>query len=59
MNVDNNEALKKDIDTFFNNSEEVIYIPAGRSMMTLFSSQLMFMYSMMNDDQKRSLDYCT
>lgn len=59
MNVDNNEALKKDIDTFFNNSEEVIYIPAGRSMMTLFSSQLMFMYSVMNDDQKRSLDYCT
>jgi len=30
-----------------------------RSMMTLFSSQLMFMYSVMNDDQKRSLDYCT
>lgn len=59
MNADNNEALKKDIDTFFNNSEEVIYIPAGRSMMTLFSSQLMFMYSVMNDDQKRSLDYCT
>ena len=28
-------------------------------MMTLFSSQLMFMYSVMNDDQKRSLDYCT
>ena len=28
-------------------------------MMTLFSTQLMFMYSVMNDDQKRSLDYCT
>ena len=27
--------------------------------MTLFSSQLMYMYSVMNDDQKRSLDYCT
>ena len=47
------------IDEFLGNNEEIIYIPAGRSMMTLFSSQLMFMYSVMNDDQKRSLDYCT
>ena len=31
----------------------------GTGMMTLFSTQLMFMYSVMNDDQKRSLDYCT
>lgn len=55
----NNGDVKKNIDEFFGNSEEIIYIPAGRSMMTLFSSQLMFMYSVMNDDQKRSLDYCT
>jgi len=55
----NNGNIKKNIDEFFGNCEEVIYIPAGRSMMTLFSSQLMFMYSVMNDDQKRSLDYCT
>lgn len=54
-----NEAIKKSIDELFGNSEEIIYIPAGRSMMTLFSSQLMFMYSVMSDDQKRSLDYCT
>lgn len=47
------------IDEFFGNGEEIIYIPAGRSMMALFSSQLMFMYSVMSDDQKRSLDYCT
>lgn len=50
---------RNSIDEFFGNNEEIIYIPAGRSMMTLFSSQLMFMYSVMNDDQKRSLDYCT
>lgn len=55
----NNENLKKNVDKLFKNNEEVIYIPAGRSMMTLFSSQLMYMYSVMNDDQKRSLDYCT
>lgn len=55
----NTGDIKKDIDTLFDNNEEVIYIPAGHSMMTLFSTQLMFMYSVMNDDQKRSLDYCT
>ncbi len=59
LNDYNCGKIKKDIDAFFENGEEVIYIPAGRSMMTLFSSQLMFMYSVMNDDQKRSLDYCT
>lgn len=54
-----NGEVKKEIAAFFADDSEVIYIPAGRSMMTLFSSQLMYMYSVMNDDQKRSLDYCT
>ncbi len=54
-----NGEIKKEIAAFFADDSEVIYIPAGRSMMTLFSSQLMYMYSVMNDDQKRSLDYCT
>ena len=55
----NNGDIKRNIDNFFGDDSEIIYIPAGRSMMTLFSTQLMFMYSVMNDDQKRSLDYCT
>lgn len=55
----NHGEIKKNIDELFEDDLEVIYIPAGRSMMTLFSSQLMYMYSVMNDDQKRSLDYCT
>lgn len=59
LRADGTGTAKNKIDNFFGNSEEVIYIPAGRSMMTLFSSQLMFIYSVMNDDQKRSLDYCT
>lgn len=55
----NHDVIKKDLDELFNDDSEVIYIPAGRSMMTLLSSQLMFLYSVMNDEQKRSLDYCT
>lgn len=54
-----NGNIRKEIENFFKDDSEIIYIPAGRSMMTLFSTQLMFMYSVMTDDQKRSLDYCT
>lgn len=57
--ANDSERIKKEIDAFFESNEEIIYIPAGRSMMTLFSSQLIFMYSIMSDDQKRRLDYCT
>lgn len=53
------QETKKEIYDFFQDDMEVIYISAGRNMMTLFSSQLMYWYSMMNDEQKRSLDYCT
>lgn len=53
------DEIKRKIDEFFDNDEDVIYIPAGRNMMTLFSSQLMYMYSLMEDEQKRSMDYCT
>lgn len=59
VNKRNRDLFKSEIDEFFCDDTEVVYIPAGRSMMTLFSSQLMYMYSVMNDDQKRSLDYCT
>lgn len=53
------DVFQNEIDNFFGDNDEVVYIPAGRSMMTLFSSQLMFLYSVMDDEQKRSLDYCT
>lgn len=59
MQKHHNGSLKNEIDNFFGDNEEVVYIPAGRSMMTLLSSQLMYIYSVMSDDQKRSLDYCT
>lgn len=37
----------------------VVYIPAGRSMITLLSQQLGYIYATMDDLQKRSLDSCT
>lgn len=51
--------IKEKIDTFFDDDAETIYIPAGRSMITLLSTQLNYIYSSMDDTQKRNLDYCT
>ncbi len=51
--------LKNEIATFFKDTSEIIYIPAGRSMITLLSTQLSYIYSFMDDTQKKSLDYCT
>ena len=51
--------LKEMVEDFFKDSSEVVYIPAGRSMITLLSTQLNYIYSGMDDMQKRSLDYCT
>lgn len=50
---------KKELETLFNDSRTTIYIPAGRSIITLFSQQLLHLYSIMDDAQKRTLDYCT
>lgn len=36
-----------------------VYIPAGRSMITLMSGQLSYIYANMDDMQRRSLDSCT
>lgn len=53
------DVLRKKIDDIFKDEYEVIYIPAGRSMITLLSSQWNYIYSSMDDSQKRSIDYCT
>ena len=51
--------IMHEIEHIFCEDTTVVYIPAGRSMITLLSSQLNYIYSFMNDTQKRSLDYCT
>ena len=43
----------------FDDEYQVVYIPAGRSMLTMLSQQLSYIYATMKDTQKRMLDYCT
>lgn len=51
--------LRRRVENFFGENSEIVYILAGRSMITLLSTQLNYIYSSMDDTQKRSIDYCT
>lgn len=51
--------VHKTVCEIFSDTMDVVYIPAGRSVLTLFSNQLNYIYSVMDDAQKRELDYCT
>ena len=53
------QSLRNTIYSFFEDEMEIVYIPAGRSLITLFSDQLNYVYGSMDDMQKRNLDYCT
>lgn len=53
------QKLKTELNTFFEDEYSAVYIPAGRSMLTLLSQQLSYIYTTMKDSQKRTLDYCT
>lgn len=53
------QELRKQAHELFSDHNDVVYVPAGRSMLTLLSEQLYYIYTTMKDAQKRSLDYCT
>lgn len=55
---DREEAISM-ANEVFNDYHEIVYIPAGRSMITLLTSQLNYILSTMDDNQKKSIDYCT
>jgi len=56
---DQKNALLKELRDVFDDHEAVVYIPAGRSMITLLSQQLSYIYSTMQESQRRTMDYCT
>src|SRR5699024_2141848 len=45
--------------TLFDDPFETVYIPAGRSVLTVLGSQFNYFYSTMDDAQKRLLDACS
>ena len=57
--ANNREALRRELDALFDDPYETVYIPAGRSVLTVLGSQFNYFYSTMDDAQKRLLDACT
>ncbi len=56
---DNLKVATSEINSTFNDYTTTIFIPAGRSMITLLTNQLAYMFTGMEDSQKRMIDYCT
>lgn len=61
LGIPDDELRKFRVELYemFDDSCSVVYIPAGRSMITLLSQQFGYIYATMDDMQKRSLDSCT
>ncbi len=56
---DQKKSFTEELHHFFDDCEKIVYIPAGRSMITLLSTQLSYIYTTMQESQRRTLDYCT
>ena len=53
------DLLKDELNIIFDDLYETVYIPAGRSILTVLGSQFNYFYSILNDDQKGMIDSST
>ena len=51
--------IYKEVSEFFNDDKEIVYIPAGRSMLSILSESLSHIFFNFDDEQKNMIDYCT
>lgn len=51
--------IQERLSELFNDQFKIVFVPAGREMITLLTNQLNYLFSIMDDSQKRSIDYCT
>ena len=59
MNVPQREYHSKKLDEFFCDEYETVFIPAGRNLITLLSTQLNFIFTSLEGSQLRGIDYVT
>lgn len=52
-------VLKNQLNELFSDDFETIFIPAGRSLITLLSAQLNYIFTSMDENIKKNIDYCT
>ena len=53
------QQIYKEVSEFFNDDKEIVYIPAGRSMLSILSESLSHIFFNFDDEQKNMIDYCT
>lgn len=58
-NIDDVNKLKTELNILFNDDFETIFIPAGRSLITLLTTQLNYIFTIMDEEQKKTIDFCT
>ena len=51
--------IQKEASELFNDDKEIVYIPAGRSMLSILSESLSHIFFNFDDEQKNMIDYCT
>ncbi len=57
--ISEGEKIREQLDDLFHDFQETVYIPAGRSMISLLAKQLTYIFVMLDDKQKNMIDYCT
>lgn len=55
----NQKSLQEELNELFDDCAHVVYIPAGRSTITLLTNQINYILLSMDDEQKRLIDYAT
>lgn len=57
--IKNQAIIKKSLENLFEDNQEIIYIPAGRNMLSTLSSALAYFLFKFDDREKNLIDYCT
>lgn len=53
------ETIVSALNDLFKDDYETIFVPAGRNLITLLTDPLNYLFTMMDAEQKKSIDYCT
>ena len=57
-NYSDANSLYEKLKELFQDYHEIVYIPAGRSMLSIWANQLNYILAILDDKQKNMMDYC-
>ena len=57
--AESKETIISDLNALFKDDYETIFVPAGRNLITLLTDQMNYLFTMMDAEQRKSIDYCT